>query len=125
MRKHRNQATYKVKKSEQETPSKDKITIQGDSLTVAEMLRRLSQGVPITGARGAQYEEGEEDEIHDMPDWEELGRLDIIEQQEAVERASEIIDSVKNLEQKKPVKERPEKAKKETEKEVDDDNEKL
>lgn len=125
MRKHRNQATYKVKKAEQETPDDNMITVQGDSLTVAEMLRRLSQGVPITGGSFGQYEEGDDDDIHESVDWEDLGRMDIIEQTEEVEKAKEIVDKVgQKLSKKKVVKE-VEKVEKVEQKEDEETDEKL
>jgi len=105
MKRIRNQFDYKPRAKDLSKQSKDSITVQGDTLSIADMLMRLSQGVPITGGKHGNYLEGQDEEtMHNEPDYDEVGRLDINEQNELLQEAQRVTEKVKEARTKKVTK---------------------
>lgn len=98
MRKIRTQAKYKPNKKNWEQGGGISETIQNDVLSIGEMLKRLSMGMPLSNQRHGIFSQEDEDN-HDVYDLEKLRDSDIIERQEVIQ---EQIDFKQSLEENEP-----------------------
>ena len=105
---------YVPRKVDQEINNSPSMTVQGDTLSVSEMLLRLSNGIPMNGKSGVYFDEENED--FDADDLEKLRDGDILERQEAVEGAKELDKVIQEeLNKKVEKKKTPEKEEKKEE----------
>lgn len=81
-----------------ESPTGDSLTVQDDTLSVAEMLNRLAAGMPVTNRREPVYLHDDDEEAHEDFDLEKVGKMDSVDHQELMNEAGEILE---NFEQKK------------------------
>jgi hypothetical protein len=93
MKKIRNRGQYTPSLKDQETPQGKSMTIQNDTLSVSEMLRRLSAGMPLSKKTGTFGEH--EDDDHDQYDFEKTSQLDLVERQEITDQTKGMLEQVK------------------------------
>ena len=79
-------ATYNHKEQKREEPKGKSLTVQGEGISVAEMLRRLASGMPLTGGRGEWQDE--DMDINDL-DLQGFMAMDIVDQEMVLEGMKE------------------------------------
>ncbi len=121
----RNGFNYVGRKEDIEWPKGESETVQGDTLSLAEMLNRLSMGMPLTKKNGIFLDDfGDEDTLHDSHDMEKLINEDIAVRTELYDEASETLERYEELKKKSKEKE-PEKEVKEPEKKANEEEVKI
>ena len=80
-------ATYDHKKQKREEPKGLSLTVQGEAISVATMLKRLHAGMPVSG-RGGEW--AEDDHDHEDLDLEKFVTMDRFEQEMVLEGMKEV-----------------------------------
>jgi len=104
MKKFKNTASWQFdKKTMQETPKGASLTVQGEVITIADMLRRLHNGIPLQSVQGVYGDIDDDD--HEAQDLEKFGGQDIVDRIDQMNEAEEVAQRYEELKKKKPKKE--------------------
>jgi len=90
MKRMRRKWDYRPRPVDQETPDEGSETIQNDTLSISDMMKRLAAGMPLTKKEGV-YLHDDDEEAHRDVDYEKVGGLDLTEHEELIDEAQQVM----------------------------------